>query len=207
VNAIGTVLIGVATIALVVSTILQWRAFVTSDERSRRAWLSPINVEIKGVLGTGDNPNYVQLGIVFQNTGREPAVNVSFYASVKLFDAASPRRLGDALNTLSAADIPLLDENDSCDQLLPLMTGATAYPSTAARYQINTNILPSASSTIYELTTWLTEHQKILYINGCFTYTTVDELHHSKFCEYLFIEGGLLSETPFKNCPSGNSAD
>jgi hypothetical protein len=125
VNAFGTLLIGIATIALVASTIIQWRAFVTSDERSRRAWLSPINLEVKGILGTGDSPNHVQLGVYFQNTGREPALNVTFYASAKLFDAASPKRLGASLSTLTAADIILLDKNNSCDNLLPLVTGAT----------------------------------------------------------------------------------
>jgi hypothetical protein len=148
VNALGTLLIGVATIALVASTIIQWRAFVTSDERSRRAWLSPINLAVKGILGAGDSPNYVQLSVDYQNTGREPALNVSFYASAMLFDAASPRRLGDAFNTLSAADVPFLSENKSCDNLLPLVTGATAYPSTAARYQISSNIFPAEWGTI-----------------------------------------------------------
>jgi hypothetical protein len=140
VNAFGTLLIGIATIALVVSTIIQWRAFVTSDERSRRAWLSPINLGVKGILGAGDSPNYVQLSVDFQNTGREPALTVALYASVKLFDAASPKRLGDALNTLTAADIPLLEENNESDNLIPLVTGSTAYPSTAARYQISSNL-------------------------------------------------------------------
>lgn len=158
VNAFGTLLIGIATIALVVSTIIQWRAFVTSDERSRRAWLSPINLGIKGMFGAGDSPtNYVQLSVDFQNTGREPALNVAFYASAKLFDASSPKRLGEALNTLTAADITLLDENNACDMLLPLVTGATAYPSTAARYQVTGNIFPAEWSTIYEMTTWLAE--------------------------------------------------
>jgi hypothetical protein len=143
VNAFGTLLIGISTIALVASTIIQWRAFVTSDERSRRAWLSPINLEVKGSLGAGDSPNYVQLGVDFQNTGREPALNVTFYAFAKLFDAASPKRLGASLSTLTAADITLLDENNSCDNLLSLVTGATAYPSTAARYQVSSNIFPA----------------------------------------------------------------
>jgi hypothetical protein len=146
----------------VASTIIQWRAFVTSDERSRRAWLSPINLGIKGILCAESSPNYVQLSVDYQNTGREPALNVSFYASAKLFDASSPKRLGDSLNTLTAADILLLDENNSCDILLPLVTGATAYPSTAARYQITGNILPAEWSTIYEMTTCLAETQKIL---------------------------------------------
>jgi hypothetical protein len=128
VNAFGTLIVGVATTALVASTIMQWRAFVTSDERSRRAWLSPINFEIKGILGASDNPNYVQLGIEYQNTGREPAVNVAFYGAAKLFDAASARRLGDSLNTLTIADIPLLDENNSCNDLLPLVAERLLIP-------------------------------------------------------------------------------
>lgn len=207
VNALGTLLIGIATIALVASTIIQWRAFVTSDERSRRAWLSPINLGVKGILGAGDRPNYVQLSVDYQNTGREPALNVSFYASAMLFDAASPKRLGEALNTLSSADVPFLGENESCDNLLPLVTGATAYPSTAARYQVSTNIFPAQWSTIYEMTTWLKENRKILYINGCFSYTTVGETHYSKFCQYLQVEDSLLAEVPFAHCPSGNWAD
>ena len=207
VNAVGTLLIGIATIALVASTIIQWRAFVTSDERARRAWLSPINLGIKGILGAGGSPDYVQLSVDYQNTGREPALNVAFYVSAKLFDAASPKRLGDAPNTLTAADITLLDENNACDNLLPIVTGATAYPSTAARYQISSNIFPAQWSTIYEMTTWLTENTKILYVNGCFSYTTIEQTHYSKFCQYLQIESGLLAEIPFKNCPSGNWAD
>ena len=41
---------------------------------------------------------------------------------------------------------------------------------------------------------------KILYVNGCFTDTTVGQSHYSKFC-------GLFSATPLKHCPSGNWAD
>jgi hypothetical protein len=74
-----------------------------------------------------------------------------------LFDAASPKRLGE-LNILSAADVPFLDENKSCDNLLPLVTGTTAYPSTAARYQVSSNIFPAEWRTIYEMTTWLTQN-------------------------------------------------
>jgi hypothetical protein len=207
VNAFGTLLIGVATIALVASTIIQWRAFVTSDERSRRAWLSPIDLGIKGILGAEDNQNYLQLSVDYQNTGREPALNVAFYASAKLFDAASPKRLGDALNTLTAFDIPLLEENNECNNLLPLVSGATAYPSTAARYQVSSNIFPGKWSTTYEMTAWLIENEKILYVNGCFSYTTIEQTHYSKFCQYLLVVGGLLAETPFRNCPAGNWAD
>ena len=57
--------------------------------------------------------------------------------------------------------------------------------------------VPAAEwSTIYEMTTWLKENQKILYVNGCFTDTTVEQTHYSKFCSFCLSRAAFSAQLP-----------
>jgi hypothetical protein len=205
VNASGTVLIGLATIAVFVSTTLQWVELSRSDERSRRAWISPVSIEILQVWGADDNQDYVQFVVNFENTGREPALYTALYASPQFFDAGSVKRLGYSLSDLETSDITFLEENKSCDQLQPLTVSGTAYPSTITKYQTGSLLHPW--KTIYDFTQYLSDNKLIFYINGCFSYSTVGTTRYSMFCQYLRVEGGHLTQNPFKFCPSGNWAN
>jgi hypothetical protein len=49
INAVGTILIVLATIAVFISTTLQWLELSRSDERASRAWLSPLNIDVQQV--------------------------------------------------------------------------------------------------------------------------------------------------------------
>ena len=57
--------------------------------------------------------------------------------------------------------------------------------------------VPAAEwSTIYEMTTWLKENKKILYVNGCFTDTTVEQTHYSKFCGFCLSRAAFSAQLP-----------
>lgn len=178
----------------------------------KRAWVSPSTLNIRQIWGTGDHPDdYIEIVVTLLNTGREPAINTSFSVSPEFFPTDDIKRLGDTNTTLTTTDIPLIKENASCDDLRPLSTGITIYPSVGGGFGsangVESYVRITLWPTISEMVRALHDHKRILYFNGCLAYTTLNEVHHSKFCEFINMDGDHLAQIPFKYCPIGNEAD
>jgi hypothetical protein len=177
----------------------------------KRAWVSPSRLDIRQNWGAGEQPDdYVQVVVTMFNTGREPAINAYLSVHTELFDIDDVKRLGDTSALLQTTDIPLIKENDACAELHPVATGLTIYPAgpgLGTPNGLESGIRLRLWPTIYEMVTALSDNHRIMYLNGCVTYTTLSEVHHSKFCQFLAIEAGQLPLAPFKHCPVGNEAD
>lgn len=178
----------------------------------KRAWLSPSTLDIRQIWGTGEHPDdYVEIVVTMLNTGREPAINTSFSVVPEVFKIDDIKRLGNTSTLLAITDIPLIKENASCADIRPIATGITIYPSVGGGFGsangVESSIRITLWPTIYEMVTALHDKKLIMYFNGCLTYTTLGEVHHSKFCQFINIEGNHLAQMPFKYCPIGNEAD
>jgi len=177
----------------------------------KRAWVSPSRIDIRQNWGAGEHPDdNVQVVVTMHNTGREPAIDAYLSVHTELFDISDVKRLGDTSAMLQTTDIPLMKENDACADLHPVATGLTIYPDgpgfgTPSGLESGIRLRPW--STIYEMVSVLSDNHKVIYFNGCLTYTTLGEVHHSKFCQFLTIEASQLPLGPFKYCPIGNEAD
>jgi hypothetical protein len=178
----------------------------------KRAWLSPSTLNIRQIWGTGEHPDdYVEIAVTMLNTGREPAIDTSLSVAPQFLKIDDIRRLGNTSTLLAIADIPLINENESCADIRPIATGITIYPSVSGGFGSTNGVESSVRitlwPTIYEMITTLQKNKLIMYFNGCLTYATLGEVHHSKFCQFLYIDGSHLAQTPFKYCPIGNEAD
>ena len=159
----------------------------TALERSQRAWISPFAALHDGPLQAG---KAFPIRITYQNTGKEPAIDVSdnYYGG-----------FADMIETNKGWDSLAVPPNHSCDGVKPRKGQWVVYPSA-----INQRQFVAAPDKVDQS---LINGTKALYIHGCFVYRTFGKTHRSSYCFYLEPVPDYPSEKwQFKNCPGEGQA-
>ena len=171
----------IATILIAIVAALQWRTLTNTDETMRRslvattrAWIEPGRPEIVGDL---DPTQPLSLVISYRNVGNAPATNAVVQLDEPLLTIDPPSNWYNALPS----------PNPVCKKARPNNQGISIYQSDAMQRLIYSNLdLPNAGS--------VADGSKILIVEGCIGYETVQESHYAAFCYYL---------KPDKNLPIG----
>jgi hypothetical protein len=150
--------------ATILSVIILWRTDRTlheTIEASNRAWVSVVEARLDSIPAKGVP---ILGGIVFQNTGKSPALQVNYMMFIQGLPA-------DAKETL---------QDDVCRSVPP---GASAiFPSEkhAISFPYGKEGVPTSD---------VMEGKTIFFWRGCFTYETFERRHHTRFCYYLRHSG------------------
>jgi len=132
--------------------------------------------------------------ILYDNVGREPAIDVTIKAGSGLVD---PPPVGGLFGQLKVEVV-----YKTCFAVAPESTKITVYPSTARSYE-HVSIMAAALAKQE-----IKDGTKILYVSGCFRYSTFNRMHLSHFCFFMRSEVGKdVAEWRWRNCPEGNYAN
>ncbi len=160
---------------------------------TQRAWLAPTNALFDRPVKSGEQ---VSIGIVYDNVGREPALNVTHGEEVHWVNSPKVSNVSPEFWANQ-----LLGANATCDH--PTESDRiVAYPSSHSSYR--THVLIKSDSFADELL-W---REKTLYIQGCIAYETVGAERHSAYCIYFEPDAAKPPEQwQFRFCADGNFAD
>jgi hypothetical protein len=182
-----------ANAALVIIGYFALRAAIDATETSERAWLAPVDAVLAEPL---QKDKQVQVAIVFENSGKEPALNVVNVASggftlpVSSEEAARQQMVGPAP--------PIVDP---CVGLLPQRGFPIVYPSTVQHLQTVIRQALTASDSVLT-------GKSTAFVHGCAAYETFGRPHYSEYCFWL---GPRVDPTTgnrkFQPCFGGNRAD
>ena len=191
---IWTYLLFVATVGLGIVAYMQWRELRDTDKTLRdtlvstqRAWVAPSDVAIASPVA--GQP--VSFSLKFQNTGREPALDL--YSHFVAF--------GDTTDTNGAdgAHQRIVDEMNSCLRIdRDETTAGVIFP--------NQIIYQEGISFSHFLATddTLKGHETVFLLT-CFTYRSFGIIRHS--ANYYFYRGGKTKPETLSICDTGNNAD
>jgi hypothetical protein len=156
-------------------------------ERSQRAWVAPFAARHDAGIVVGHD---FAIKIMYQNPGKEPAIDVS------------DNFTGDKVDTIKSGegwDTLVIPSNHSCDGATPRKGQWVVYPSA-----INERHFAVVAETVDQP---LASGTKVLYIQGCFIYSTFGKRHRSSYCFYLEPVPDQPSEKwQLKNCPGEGQA-
>jgi hypothetical protein len=128
--------------------------------------------------------------IMYQNPGKEPAIDVS------------DNFTGDKVDTIKSGEgwgTLVIPSNHSCDGATPRKGQWVVYPSA-----INERHFAVVAEKVDQP---LASGTKVLYIQGCFIYSTFGKRHRSSYCFYQEPVPDQPSEKwPLKNCPGEGQA-
>lgn len=163
------------------------------SESAQRAWMAPVRVRLLHPI----NPEIQTVTVIVDalNVGKAPAFGM---VNLTVVDVAEPDKIED-LHT--------------CQKIAPNEGQSIVYPSDHFGAVINTAVAFSNSpSALRDVVIG----RKILFIQGCFAYRTIEKPHFSQFCFYLYPELGPqtgtetaipVAEWTFRSCPAGNDAN
>jgi len=160
---------------------------------SNRAWVAPRVI----FIDTIDPPDNIKVKVFYENTGKTPALDVSFHSEGKF------------LSQLDGSVVPedryrnvRMGENESCE--IPAISFAgVAYPSSP---QVQSGSFFTLS--LINLVQLTKDVKVILIIRGCFKYRSEANWHKSTFCSYLEPNQSLpIEKWAFKDCADGADAD
>ncbi|MGD0027296.1 MAG: hypothetical protein ABSC37_22220 [Xanthobacteraceae bacterium] len=187
---------------LVVVSALQFCTLRSTDRTTRdaliassRAWVGPLTTTVnaiqkdKGIEGT----------VQYQNTGREPASDFlsSFFSKVYSIDEWDN---GTAAKEITSAAA-------SCLTISNLPRGLQViYPNTGfSAYQIHFDTGQGDVPNKIIVTDDMISGKSIFKLQGCFTYKSIREFHHSAFC--YFYKANVTTLPNLSICNFGNDAD
>jgi hypothetical protein len=159
----------------------------------RRAWLAPIAARIEPDSFV-DNKNALVMTVDYQNTGKEPALD---------FNATGETGTVPIQAGLSDWNNMTFKDNHTCDGLYPKNGGATTYPSAQFVSHYRATLVEGDE----QITREVQLGERVLWVNGCFAYRTLDSIHTSAFCFYLEPNRTKpILNWQFNPCSSGNWA-
>jgi hypothetical protein len=154
-----------------------------------RAWVGPSAATINGTLSIGKDSEVV---IIYQNTGRQPAVgfspNVRIYVETVKEDAEglTGKRIESAL-----VDCQLKKPSNGTQVVYP----TTGFGGSQIRSKFDKSMIDDD----------VIKGDKILIAMGCFSYETFGIAHNSAFC--FFYRNGMSPGNDLNFCSTGNYAD
>jgi hypothetical protein len=154
--------------------------------QAQRAWIGPTNATFATEPKLGEG---FDITILYQNTGREPALNFSYEADVFSVGEQSPE-FGNRV-------APFMKK---CLARNTIQAGQVVYPSSGfSQYNLfmktNTELVDDA----------VVAGEKVIVLQGCFVYLTGQIVRHSFFC--YFYKSKFTKIANLNICPAGHYAD
>jgi hypothetical protein len=154
--------------------------------QSQRAWIGPSNASFTSEPKT-EEP--IEISILYQNTGREPALNFSYNVDIFAVTENGPD-FGNRVN-------PFMTTCLATNSVAP---GQVVYPSSGfSQYTLGAK---SDKTLVDDL---IVNGDKVIVVQGCFLYTTGQTVHHSFFC--FFYKNKFTRIGNLNICQSGHYAD
>jgi hypothetical protein len=196
ITTVATFIIMLATVLGSFSTYLQWKELRESDRTNRsalvasqRAWIAPINALLEGEIELG-KPFHLQ--VVYENTGKTPAINIQVNYEYGVTDVPKARYAEPDIKFPIYKTCAIIE-----NWRVP---GFTVYPSATQKYSEHFYIDKRVTSQL--------ARNKIFYIQGCFKYRTFDEIHQSPFCFYIDPNDGVPPHPlMLKTCSTSEAAN
>src|SRR6185437_15782839 len=172
VNALGTLLLVIATAFLV--GVGWWGIDATNDalEHSERAWIIPLGMQ---PVGTIEKEKPIKFILTIANPGKEPATQVTFSFHFYTIDAYDP--------IVADMNDIVVPSTESCSALAA--NGTELYGPTSLGIAINKNGNSGRGTPQVIADQKLANKEKFLVVEGCIAYVTFGCLRHSSFC-YVF---------------------
>jgi hypothetical protein len=156
---------------------------------SQRAWLS-IGPQVVGAIKAGSPVN---IELVVQNVGKDPAIGVSQRGTAMPFEM--PEQISYAPEIWSADFEQII--RLECDLAVPIKGRATIFP--------GAKITVPVKWTNQEVVQGLIDRRKILVLYGCIGYITMGENHFTPYCFYLSAD--IDGNWKIGSAPVGNDAN
>jgi hypothetical protein len=163
-------------------------------KEDRRAWISPF------ALAPTISANVpVRLGVSVENSGKSPATNVVHKFEGHTID------IPNGAHASATWIAPQLPPNESCINGKIIEGTKIIWPSTATGYQEVLEVLTTPSE--IPIVNALVAGAKTLYIQGCFSYITVERPRYSKYCFFLIPNADGKDHWGYAFCPTGNDGN
>jgi hypothetical protein len=152
---------------------------------NNRAWIAPEGAVATGDVGGNDD---ISVHVYYSNVGKGPAtrLNSQYYA-------------GTVVNAEHADDAVVILPNITCFGLKPKDNGVVVFPT--KRLHQDTSVPRQSISPIVKA------NKGVLFLQGCFIYETMKEIHHSWFCFIVYRNGTFANENSTSVCGDGQGAD
>jgi hypothetical protein len=164
----------------------------------QRAWLNPTMIILKEVPTIG---NVVKVDLIYTNSGREPASNISQRHELRIVEGELVR------NVSYEFQMPA----PNCDGVVEIADGIVVYPTTSAplkQYQqeIDPTLFANPSQKAKFSERVMNKTTRVV-ATGCFAYHSVNRSHISAYCYWLDYSPSSLSEPwLWRTCDSGHKA-
>ena len=140
----------------------------TATVEANRAWIAPVNAILEGPLIKGQP---VPVEVIYQDTGKGPALDnnnsgdTGITMPMSAAEAAEQQLVG-----------PFRDTGNKCVGLKPKSGGPAIYPTGNVQMSIERTV-PADD--------FLLSGSRTFYVEGCFAYRTMGEVHDSSYCFWL----------------------
>jgi hypothetical protein len=190
ITAIATVLL--ALITAILALIAYWQYTDTTLREalvaSNRAWIASSGISVTGQI---DDDKDFTVNVYYTNVGKGPALKMNQYFSV----GTAPIPTND-VEPISAG------LNATCDGLRPKAERTVVFPSTQHGGWINTTI----GRAVF-LTPAVKANKAAIYLQGCLSYETMQQVHKTWFCYAIYRNGTFATQNVTVLCADGNGAD
>lgn len=206
-NWIDKATLGVVIVSLIAAGFAAWQAWRLADLtqnavrdakratiEANRAWIAPRSVYLNRPLEMGKPVSY---RLTYDNTGKSPALDINqsdriTFVSSSVFADMNQETVEAAMNTIPECNVPT-----------PASGKRAAFPFGEEEYKVIPLVVdPLVNEDVLS-------GKLAVVIEGCFTYRTFDEVHHTSYC-FVF---GQRDGKPFPVdaqatiCPVRNRAD
>jgi hypothetical protein len=162
------------------------RVIAKAQTNSQRAWLS-VSPYLRGDIKEGSP---IEIDLVTENVGKEPATGVSTHSIVMMFDTPEQVNYAPEIWSPAFAQVIRLE----CDLAAPQKGRATTFAGSKPVIQTSWDQIQGITS--------LMAGKKILVIYGCVGYFTLGEPHYTWYCFYLTRD--KRGQWSFGSAPIGN---
>ena len=169
---LAAAIIAIGTVMVLIYTLIDARK---ATVEANRAWVAPRTAFLRRALVLNDHPAF---RIVYDNVGKEPALNLSMLSQVIIVDAAALIR---SLGQPNYSDVAM-QENSTCAHDTIHQGAEIIWPSSRPEGYSNSSMENSDDPVI---TQEVLDGRQAIVIKGCFLYETFHEIHRSAFCFFF----------------------
>lgn len=196
ITAITNVFSAVASAAAVIGLVfvyLTLQATRESTDSANRAWLEVRDVDFSPAFDHGQSRTSASI----VNLGGEPAQNVRMSLLVGFQNTS----------TIDSAPFAVFPTSGLCDDTRTHPRGIVYHDDPLKlKFMFPANRVFTNGSLRNDVASKLHHGNSVLSYQGCLTYVTRHQLHHTLYCDYVGYNP-LLNEVALRLCPLGNSAD
>jgi hypothetical protein len=153
-------------------------------------------------IGDIKDQSDLKIELYYSNIGKSPAINLnsSFYGGTATFPEGWDPFLPATLPNDPFLPIAV-GPNHTCDGLLPSCDGLVVFPDASTKQWIESviyrkTILPS-----------ILVNKGVLFLEGCFVYETMNEIHKTWFCLIAYADGQLSTVSKTVQCKDSQGAN